>query len=476
MRFLAAQYSERDGVEQPLFAGCFGIFGHGNVAGVGQALLEAELPEPGRTLPLRTTGPQRAGDGARRGRLRPDAQPAVRPSPAPPRSAPARPTWSPAPRWPPSTGCRCCCCPATSSPPGSPARCCRSWRTPRRLRRHASTTRSGRCRGSSTGSAGPSSCRPRCSARCGCSPTRRRPARSRSRCRRTCRPRRTTGRRSCSPSGSGTSRRPAPEPAALARAVEVIRARGGRSIVAGGGVIYSEATEALRAFAEATGIPVAETQAGKGALPLRPPAVGRRDRRDRHHRRQRAGPRGRRGDRRRHPLQRLHHRLADRVRATRTCGSSTSTWPRFDARQARRRPRVVADARAALEALTDGAGRLAGPDRSTASGPPARRASGTRPSTRAYDLGHGPLPAQSEVIGAVNDGVADRGTWWSARPARMPGDLHKLWRTRDPKGYHVEYGYSCMGYEIAGGARREDGRSATGETARSSSWSATART
>src|SRR5207253_1621415 len=70
--------------------------------------------------------------------------------------------------------------------------------------------------------------------------------------------------------------------------------------------------------------------------------------------------------------------------------------------------------------------------------------------TRLYALGHEPLPAQSEVIGAVND---------AARPAdvvvcaagSMPGDLHKLWRTRDPKGYHVEYGYSCMGYEIAGG-------------------------
>jgi 3D-(3,5/4)-trihydroxycyclohexane-1,2-dione acylhydrolase (decyclizing) len=70
--------------------------------------------------------------------------------------------------------------------------------------------------------------------------------------------------------------------------------------------------------------------------------------------------------------------------------------------------------------------------------------------TRLYELHHQPLPAQSEVIGAVND---------AARPAdvvvcaagSMPGDLHKLWRTQDPKGYHVEYGYSCMGYEIAGG-------------------------
>jgi 3D-(3,5/4)-trihydroxycyclohexane-1,2-dione acylhydrolase (decyclizing) len=68
----------------------------------------------------------------------------------------------------------------------------------------------------------------------------------------------------------------------------------------------------------------------------------------------------------------------------------------------------------------------------------------------AYDLGHGPLPAQSEVIGAVNTGTGPRDVVVCAAGS-MPGDLHKLWRTRDPKGYHVEYGYSCMGYEIAGG-------------------------
>jgi 3D-(3,5/4)-trihydroxycyclohexane-1,2-dione acylhydrolase (decyclizing) len=69
---------------------------------------------------------------------------------------------------------------------------------------------------------------------------------------------------------------------------------------------------------------------------------------------------------------------------------------------------------------------------------------------RLYTLGHGPLPAQSEVIGAVNDASAPQDVVVCAAGS-MPGDLHKLWRTRDPKGYHVEYGYSCMGYEIAGG-------------------------
>jgi 3D-(3,5/4)-trihydroxycyclohexane-1,2-dione acylhydrolase (decyclizing) len=69
---------------------------------------------------------------------------------------------------------------------------------------------------------------------------------------------------------------------------------------------------------------------------------------------------------------------------------------------------------------------------------------------RLYGLGHGPLPAQSEVIGAVNSFSGPSDVVVCAAGA-MPGDLHKLWRTRDPKGYHVEYGYSCMGYEIAGG-------------------------
>jgi 3D-(3,5/4)-trihydroxycyclohexane-1,2-dione acylhydrolase (decyclizing) len=69
---------------------------------------------------------------------------------------------------------------------------------------------------------------------------------------------------------------------------------------------------------------------------------------------------------------------------------------------------------------------------------------------RAYTLGHEPLPAQSEVIGVVNRVSGPRDVVVCAAGS-MPGDLHKLWRTRDPKGYHVEYGYSCMGYEIAGG-------------------------
>ena len=68
----------------------------------------------------------------------------------------------------------------------------------------------------------------------------------------------------------------------------------------------------------------------------------------------------------------------------------------------------------------------------------------------AYHLNHGPLPAQSEVVGAVEESSHDADVVVAAAGS-LPGDLHKLWRTRDPKGYHVEYAFSCMGYEIAAG-------------------------
>jgi 3D-(3,5/4)-trihydroxycyclohexane-1,2-dione acylhydrolase (decyclizing) len=69
---------------------------------------------------------------------------------------------------------------------------------------------------------------------------------------------------------------------------------------------------------------------------------------------------------------------------------------------------------------------------------------------RAYHLGWQPLPAQTEILGALNEFMDERDVVVQAAGS-MPGDLQLLWRARDPKQYHVEYGYSCMGYEIAGG-------------------------
>ena len=110
---------------------------------------------------------------------------------------------------------------------------------------------------------------------------------------------------------------------------------------------------------------------------------------------------------------------------------------------------LVADARAGLEALSEALEGFAVDD-----GHRSRAAELAREwdetVERAYRLGHGPLPAQSEVIGAVNR-VTEPTDVVVCAAGSMPGDLHKLWRTRDPKGYHVEYGFSCMGYEIAGG-------------------------
>jgi 3D-(3,5/4)-trihydroxycyclohexane-1,2-dione acylhydrolase (decyclizing) len=110
---------------------------------------------------------------------------------------------------------------------------------------------------------------------------------------------------------------------------------------------------------------------------------------------------------------------------------------------------LVADARSGLTALAAGIDGW--------SVEPAYRAATARLAhtwdetvSEAYGPGHHPLPAQTEVIGAVNDVAGPRDVVVCAAGS-MPGDLHKLWRTRDPKGYHVEYGYSCMGYEIPGG-------------------------
>ena len=111
---------------------------------------------------------------------------------------------------------------------------------------------------------------------------------------------------------------------------------------------------------------------------------------------------------------------------------------------------LTGDARATLEELGAAVG-----DYQT---PPAYRARAERFNkewdaevSRIYGLEHGPPISQGEVIGAVNAAAREQDVVACAAAGSLPGDLHKLWRTRDPKGYHLEYGYSCMGYEIAGG-------------------------
>jgi 3D-(3,5/4)-trihydroxycyclohexane-1,2-dione acylhydrolase (decyclizing) len=239
--------------------------------------------------------------------------------------------------------------------------------------------------------------------------------------------------------------RPVAEPAALARAVDVLRGAERPLIVAGGGVSYSEATDALRDFAEATGIPVAETQAGKGSLPFDHPLA--------------VGAIGATGTTAANTLAReadvvlgIGTRWSDFTTASRTAFGDARfvnvNVASFDAAK-HAGVAVTADARAALQQLGEALADWSTPIEYREQ---AARLAEEWDATveRAYHLGNSPLPAQSEVIGTVND-VSDARDVVVCAAGSMPGDLHKLWRTRDPKGYHVEYGYSCMGYEIAGG-------------------------
>ena len=235
-----------------------------------------------------------------------------------------------------------------------------------------------------------------------------------------------------------------PEPAALARAVALLRAARRPLIVAGGGAIYSGATEALRRFVDASGIPVAETQAGKGSLPYDHPLS--------------LGAIGATGTLAANRIARdadlvigIGTRWTDFTTASKTAFARPEVrFVNVNVAEAdagkHSAVAIVADARLAIEALAAAGTRVADAYRAEAT---RLHDEWDREVDRLYALGHAPLPAQSEVIGAVNAVTGPRDVVVCAAGS-MPGDLHKLWRTRDPKGYHVEYGYSCMGYEIAG--------------------------
>ncbi len=238
-----------------------------------------------------------------------------------------------------------------------------------------------------------------------------------------------------------------PDLSLVRRAAEWIRASKAPLVVAGGGVHYSDACEALRTFVERTGIPVGETQAGKGALRFdHPLALGA------------IGTTGTLGAN-------VVARDADLVIGVGTRYSDFTTA----SKTAFRNPGVrfvninvtaldaykhaalalVGDARAALEELGAALGDYATPAAYRAAAAEHNRA-WDREVQRIYDLAHEPVLSQGEVIGAVNAAAGPRDVVVCAAGS-LPGDLHKLWRTRDPRGYHLEYGYSCMGYEIAGG-------------------------
>ncbi len=244
-----------------------------------------------------------------------------------------------------------------------------------------------------------------------------------------------------------TISRPVPDERLVSRAAGWIRRAERPLMVAGGGVIYSEATEALAEFCRATGIPVGETQAGKGSLPYDHPsslgAIGVS-----------GTPGANRMAREADLVIGVGTRYSDFTSASKTAFQHPDVrfinvnLADFDAHK-HAGLALVGDARATLEALAEAlqGHRVIESHREQAA---SFNREWDEEVERIYRLGHQPLPSQGEVIGAVNEAASPTDVVVCAAGS-LPGDLHKLWRTRDPKGYHLEYGYSCMGYEVAGG-------------------------
>jgi 3D-(3,5/4)-trihydroxycyclohexane-1,2-dione acylhydrolase (decyclizing) len=233
----------------------------------------------------------------------------------------------------------------------------------------------------------------------------------------------------------------------LKRAAEWIQAAKRPLIVAGGGVLYSEASEALSQFAQLTGIPVCETQAGKGALAYDHP--------------QQLGAVGVTGT----PGANISAREADLIvgigtRYSDFTSASKTAFPNptvrfinvnvaaFDAYKHAALP-LTGDARVTIEELqqTVGGYRVEDGYRNRIED---FRARWENEVDRIYGLRKDPPISQGEVVGVVNN-LTRASDILVCAAGSLPGDLHKLWRTRRPGGYHMEYGYSCMGYEIAGG-------------------------
>lgn len=238
--------------------------------------------------------------------------------------------------------------------------------------------------------------------------------------------------------------RPVPEPAALVRAAEVIRSAKKPVLIAGGGAVYAEASEALASFTDATGIPVLDTQAGKGALSADHPLC--------------IGGVGATGNNAANELASeadvvigVGTRYTDFTTASHTAFRNPEARfvnlnvKAFDAAK-HSATMVVTDARAGLEAL---AAALEGWTAPAEHGEHAQQLRAeweelVKPCFEPHDQ---ELPAQTEIFGALNELMGDEDIVINAAGS-MPGDLQALWKARSPIQYHLEYGYSCMGYEL----------------------------
>ncbi|MFE9202508.1 3D-(3,5/4)-trihydroxycyclohexane-1,2-dione acylhydrolase (decyclizing) [Micromonospora sp. NPDC007230] len=248
--------------------------------------------------------------------------------------------------------------------------------------------------------------------------------------------------------------RPPAEAADIADAAAIIRSARQPFIVAGGGVHYSGAEAALRAFCETTGIPVGESQAGKGSLPHGHP--------------QAMGAVGSTGTTAANALARdadvvigIGTRYSDFTTASRTAFQDPAVRfvninvARFDTGK-HAGLSIVADAREALTALGAALdGYAVAPEHRQRQARlwrdwDARVEATYHPGPEVVDTLPAGVLTQGMVLGRVNE-LSDPRDVVVCAAGSMPGDLHKLWRVRDRKAYHVEYGYSCMGYEIPGG-------------------------
>ncbi|HET9871224.1 MAG TPA: 3D-(3,5/4)-trihydroxycyclohexane-1,2-dione acylhydrolase (decyclizing) [Propionibacteriaceae bacterium] len=448
VRFLSAQYSESDGNEQKLFAGCFGIFGHGNVAGLGQALLQAELEDPdGLPYVLGRNEQAMVHSAVAYARMKDRLQTWVVSTSVGPGAtnmvtgaALATINRLPVLLLPADTFADRSASPLLQelelphSGDVTVNDCFRPvskyfdrvWR-PEQLPSALLAAMRVLTDPAETGAVT------------------------------VCFPQDVQAEAYDWPTSLFDKRvwhvaRPLPEQHALEAAAELIKQAKKPIIVAGGGVTYSRAQDALTTFCEATGIPVGQSQAGKGTLVYDHPQC--------------LGAIGSTGTTAANTVARdadlvigIGTRYSDFTTASRTAFQNPDV--RFLNINVAGLDlikhsglSVQADARETLTALLPLLEGYAVDE---------GYAQQVRDLNQAWDAtvqkvyfpetangGAGGLLTQNEVLGMVNE-LSDPRDVVVCAAGSMPGDLHKLWRTRDPKGYHVEYGYSCMGYEVAGG-------------------------
>ena len=440
VRFLVNQMTTIDGEKLPIFAGCWAIFGHGNVAGIGEALYPCATGFPPIARTTNRPWPLRPSHSPRRA-FAADSWPARH------RSARARSIWSPPPPSPMSTVCRSCCCLATSSPIDCPTPCCSRSRT--------SATEP--CRPMTASGpvsryfdrinraeqlipalqramhvlTDPAECGPVTLAMCQDVQTEA-----------------YDWPESLFAEKIWAPRRVGPDENELAAAVAAIKAAKKPMIIAGGGALYSEARPSSRPSPRRTGFRSRSRRrvSRRSTKPTRSPSAPS------------ASPARRR--RTRWPGD------ADLLLAigTRFQDFTTGSWALFKTGDLK----IVALNVTAYDTAKHNAlpACLRRQGRSDAAVRTPQRMEGRRGRGRAREAGKGDLvraaeqalaptnaekPSDAQVIGAVARTLGGANSVVVNAAGGLPGELDKLWPATTPGSYHMEYGFSCMGYEIAGG-------------------------